>query len=226
MKILVTGASGFIGGRFARFALEQGFDVRVSGRRADGVEHLVRRGAEFIPGDLTDGLLVRDITVSGSLWGSRLFRANGPLMNIHSLAGAIGMGLPMAIGTAIANPQRKVVGLVGDGGLSLNLGELATLAQEKANVTLLIMNDGGYGVMRGIQDKYFGGRQYFNELHTPDFTLLAQAIGLQAWSVDRSEDFTAVMTEALAMPGPSVVEVKMGQIGALKFAGPPQKTLY
>ncbi|MBA2051659.1 thiamine pyrophosphate-dependent enzyme, partial [Escherichia coli] len=82
-----------------------------------------------------DGILVRDITVSGSLWGSRLFRAHGPLMNIHSLAGAIGMGLPMAVGTAIANPQRKVVGLVGDGGLSLNLGELATLAQEKANVT-------------------------------------------------------------------------------------------
>lgn len=173
-----------------------------------------------------DGLLVRDITVSGSLWGSRLFRANGPLLNIHSLAGAIGMGLPMAIGTAIANPQRRVVGLVGDGGLSLNLGELATLAQEKANVTLLIMNDGGYGVMRGIQDKYFGGRQYYNALHTPDFTLLAQAIGLQAWSVERAEDFDAVMTEALAMPGPSVVEVRMGQIGALKFAGPPQKTLY
>jgi len=173
-----------------------------------------------------DGILVRDITVSGSLWGSRLFRANGPLMNVHSLAGAIGMGLPMAIGTAIANPQRKIVGLVGDGGLSLNLGELATLAQEKANVTLLIMNDGGYGVMRGIQDKYFGGRQYYNELHTPDFTLLAQAIGLQAWSVERAEDFTAVMTEALATPGPSVVEVRMGQIGALRFAGPPQKTLY
>jgi acetolactate synthase-1/2/3 large subunit len=173
-----------------------------------------------------DGILVRDITVSGSLWGSRLFRAHGPLMNIHSLAGAIGMGLPMAIGTAIANPQRKVVGLVGDGGLSLNLGELATLAQEKANVTLIVMNDGGYGVMRGIQDKYFGGRQYYNELHTPDFTLLAQAIGLQAWSVERAEDFTSVMTEALAMPGPSVVEVKMGQIGALRFAGPPQKTLY
>jgi len=63
MKILVTGASGFIGGRFARSALEQGFDVRVSGRRAEGVEHLVRRGAEFIPGELTDGLLVRDLCV-------------------------------------------------------------------------------------------------------------------------------------------------------------------
>lgn len=54
MKILVTGASGFIGGRFARFALEQGLSVRVNGRRAQGVEHLVRRGAEFIPGDLND----------------------------------------------------------------------------------------------------------------------------------------------------------------------------
>lgn len=54
MKILVTGASGFIGGRFARFALEQGFTVRVNGRRAEGVEHLVRRGAEFIQGDLSD----------------------------------------------------------------------------------------------------------------------------------------------------------------------------
>lgn len=59
MRILVTGASGFIGGRFARFALEQGFDVRVNGRRAEGVEHLVRRGAQFIPGDLADPELAR-----------------------------------------------------------------------------------------------------------------------------------------------------------------------
>ncbi|WP_435930651.1 thiamine pyrophosphate-binding protein [Dryocola sp. BD613] len=174
----------------------------------------------------SDGILVRDITVSGSLWGSRLFRANGPLANIHSLAGAIGMGLPMAIGTALANPQRKVIGLVGDGGLSLNLGELATLAQERANVTLLVMNDGGYGVMRGIQDKYFGGRQYYNELHTPDFTALAQAMGLQAWTITSADRFNSVMAEAIAMPGPSVVEVRMAGIGELKFAGPPQKTLY
>jgi nucleoside-diphosphate-sugar epimerase len=61
MKILVTGASGFIGGRFARFALEQGLSVRVNGRRAQSVEHLVRRGAEFIPGDLTDPELVREL---------------------------------------------------------------------------------------------------------------------------------------------------------------------
>lgn len=173
-----------------------------------------------------DGLLVRDITVSGSVWGSRLFRAISPLCNIHSLAGAIGMGLPMAIGTAIANPQRKVVGLVGDGGLALGLGELATMAQEQANITLLIMNDGGYGVMRGIQDKYFAGRQYYNELHTPAFTLVAEAMGLKAWKVDSAAQFNGVLAEAINYPGPSVVEVDMNSIGPLTFAGPPQKTLY
>ncbi|SEQ58836.1 NAD dependent epimerase/dehydratase family protein [Pseudomonas cuatrocienegasensis] len=59
MKILVTGASGFIGGRFARFALEQGLTVRINGRRAEAVEALVERGAEFIQGDLSDIECVR-----------------------------------------------------------------------------------------------------------------------------------------------------------------------
>ncbi|MGS6170243.1 thiamine pyrophosphate-dependent enzyme, partial [Enterobacter hormaechei] len=57
------------------------------------------------------------------------------IMNRQSRGGGFGGGGGRARPTAIANPQRKVVGLVGDGGVSLNLGELATLAQEKANVT-------------------------------------------------------------------------------------------
>ncbi|HCT7987941.1 TPA: hypothetical protein OT855_004887, partial [Serratia liquefaciens] len=105
-------------------------------------------------------------------------------------------------------------------------GELATMAQEQANITLLIMNDGGYGVMRGIQDKYFAGRQYYNELHTPAFTQVAEAMGLKAWKVDSAAQFNGVLAEAINYPGPSVVEVDMNSIGPLTFAGPPQKTLY
>jgi 2-alkyl-3-oxoalkanoate reductase len=59
MKILVTGASGFIGGRFAQVALQQGFAVRVNGRRAEAVAHLCQQGAEFVQGDLSDPELVQ-----------------------------------------------------------------------------------------------------------------------------------------------------------------------
>lgn len=62
-----------------------------------------------------------------------------------------------------------MVALVGDGGLMLGIGEIATMVQENLNMILLVMNDKGYGVMRGIQDNYFGGRQYYNELHTPSY---------------------------------------------------------
>ncbi|WP_263142447.1 NAD-dependent epimerase/dehydratase family protein [Pseudomonas sp. RIT-PI-AD] len=59
MKILVTGASGFIGGRFARFALEQGFGVRINGRRVDAARELRAAGAEYLPGDLGDPAFAR-----------------------------------------------------------------------------------------------------------------------------------------------------------------------
>ncbi len=173
-----------------------------------------------------DGIFVRDITVSGSTWGSRLLPIERSLTNIHSLAGAIGLGLAHGIGCAVAQPERKVVTLVGDGGLALGLGELATMAQERLDMTLIVMNDGGYGVMRGIQEKYFEGRQYYNELHTPDFQQLADAMAIRRWKVSHGDDFAAVLAEAVGHPGPALVEVDMPSVGELKFSGPPQKKLY
>lgn len=173
-----------------------------------------------------DGIFVRDITMSGSTWGSRLFPVQAPNQNIHSLAGAIGLGLATAIGASIANPDKKVIGLVGDGGLMLGIGEIATMAQENTNMVLMIMNDGGYGVMRGIQKNYFGGRQYFNELHTPDYKVLGEAMGVKSWKVGSADEFKTVIQEAVAFQGPSVIELDMHSIGPLNFAGPPQKKLY
>ncbi len=88
------------------------------------------------------------------------------------------------------------------------------------------MNDGGYGVMRGIQNHYFGGRQYFNQLHTPDFRALGQSIGLASWQVSDLAGFEQAIAQACALKGPALIEVKMQGIGPLNFAGPPQKKLY
>lgn len=173
-----------------------------------------------------DGILVRDITMSGSTWGSRLFPVNQPLQNIHSLAGAIGLGLSHGIGTAIANPDKKTVALVGDGGLMLGVGEIATAIQENANMILLVMNDGGYGVMRGIQKEYFDGRQYYNELHTPSFVALGEAMGCKSYRADSLEEFDIKINKAMNQEGMCLVEVNMTAIGPLNFAGPPQKKLY
>ncbi|WP_130802221.1 thiamine pyrophosphate-binding protein [Acinetobacter ihumii] len=173
-----------------------------------------------------DGIFVRDITMSGSTWGSRLFPVQAPNRNIHSLAGAIGLGLAHAIGSSIANPDKKVVGLVGDGGLMLGIGEIATMAQENTDMVLMIMNDGGYGVMRGIQNNYFGGRQYFNELHTPDYQKLGESMGVKSWKVGSADEFKIAIQEAIGFNGPAVIELDMHAIGPLNFAGPPQKKLY
>ncbi len=170
-----------------------------------------------------DSVWVRDVTVSNSTWGNRCMRLTGPRDGVHALGGGIGMGAAMAIGASIAAGGRKVITLSGDGGLQLNLGELATAAQEKADLVLLVMNDRGYGVIRNIQDARFGGRKNYVDLHTPDFGTLCKAIGLRHLRLDDASRSAAVLRAALAEPGPVFVEVDMTAIGpySTSFAGPP-----
>ena len=166
---------------------------------------------------------VRDITLSNSIWGNRAVPLTGSRQGVHSLGGAIGQGLPMAVGAALAEPGRRTVALVGDGGFALNLGELATAAQEKAPVTILLMNDGGYGVIRNIQDARYGGRRCYADLLTPDFAALCASMGVRHLGAASVEAFRLALPKALDGGGPAVLEVDMAGIGpfARPFAGPP-----
>jgi len=165
----------------------------------------------------------RDITLSNSIWGNRAVPLTGSRQGVHSLGGAIGQGLPMAVGAALAEPGRRTVALVGDGGFALNLGELATAAQEQAPVTILLMNDGGYGVIRNIQDARYGGRRHYADLLTPDFAALCASMGVRHLKAAGVEAFRQALPEALDGDGPAVLEVDMAGIGpfARPFAGPP-----
>jgi acetolactate synthase-1/2/3 large subunit len=170
-----------------------------------------------------DFVWVRDVTVSNSTWGNRSLRLFGPRDGVHALGGGIGQGVQMAIGAALAAGNRKTLCLVGDGGLQVNIGELATLVQEKADVAVLLMNDRGYGVIRNIQDAHYGGRRCYSDLHTPDFGALAGALGLPHYRVRDIESAGGVLREALARHGPVLIEFDMTAIGpfATTFAGPP-----
>jgi acetolactate synthase-1/2/3 large subunit len=191
----------------------------------DGLGPYERLVAELQRAAGRDFVWVRDVTVSNSTWGNRSLRISGPRDGVHALGGGIGQGVQMAIGAALAAGSRKTLCLVGDGGLQVNIGELATMVQEKANVVVLLMNDRGYGVIRNIQDAHYGGRRYYADLHTPDFPQLAQSIALPLHRVRDLGQIGSTLRDALAQPGPAVIEIDMTAVGpfAQKFSGPPVK---
>jgi acetolactate synthase-1/2/3 large subunit len=176
-------------------------------------------GAWMPPG----ALWVRDVTVSNSSWGNRYLPLRGPRDGVHAVGGGIGQGLPMAIGAALAAGNRKTVALAGDGGLQLSFGEFATLVQEDADVLLIVMNDGGYGVIRNIQDDKFGGRHYLANLHTPNFQTFAASIDLPSARVGDAASFREALASLGDRRGPALLEVDMVAFGpyAAAFAGPP-----
>lgn len=176
---------------------------------------------------------VRDVTVSNSTWGNRYLRIFDPLAGVHALGGGIGQGLAMgigaAIGAAVTKSGKKTFTLAGDGGFILNLGELATAVQEKADMVIVLMNDRGYGVIKNIQDVQYGGRRHYVDLHTPDYAELSHSLQLRHARVSNLADveggLNAALRSALSEPGPFLLEIDMLSIGSFKtaFAGPPVK---
>jgi len=170
---------------------------------------------------------VRDVTLSNSTWGNRALRLFAANAGVHATGGGIGMGLPMtigaAVGAAVTQSGRKTLGLAGDGGFILNLGELATLVQEQCNALIVLMNDQRYGVIRNIQDASYGGRRCYVDLHTPDYALLCASIGLPHARVRDLQTLPALLAQAWSRPGPFLLEIDMCAIGGFKtdFAGPP-----
>lgn len=168
---------------------------------------------------------VRDVTISNSTWGNRLLKIFAPRAGVHALGGGIGQGVQMAIGAALANSAAKTVCLVGDGGLMVNVGELATAVQENANVMIVLMNDKCYGVIRNIQDAQYGGRRYYVDLHQPEFAQFCSSLGLTHYRLSSLDEADDIIARSLEKAGPVLIEVDMLAVGefASTFAGPPVK---
>jgi acetolactate synthase I/II/III large subunit len=184
---------------------------------------------------------VRDITLSNTMWGNRSLVLRTPRAGVHALGGGIGQGLQMGIGAALAASiyqenrpvagiksatiATKTIALCGDGGFMLNLGELACAAQERANLLVLLMNDGGYGVIKNIQDADYGQRRCYVDLHTPAFETLCTSMQVCYFKSDGPANIEAQLALALAQQGPCVLEIDMHAWGPFeeKFAGPPRQ---
>jgi acetolactate synthase-1/2/3 large subunit len=212
-------------------ALDESFADEVARARASAEQGLCARlrpyriVADILRDRVSSGRhpFVRDVTVANSTFGNRYVEIAAPNLGIHAAGGGIGQGVAMAIGAALSAPSRKTVALLGDGGTVVNLGELLTAVQEKAEVVFVLMNDLGYGVIRNIQDAQYRGRRSYADLHTPDFAMLAASFGLPHAKVTAVDAFEAAFDRALAARGPFLLEIDMTAIGpyAEPFGGPP-----
>jgi acetolactate synthase-1/2/3 large subunit len=118
--------------------------------------------------------------------------------------GTLGCAFPQSLGAALAGGA-PVLSVSGDGGFLFACGELATVAQERLPVTTVIVDDGGYGMLRYDQRRS-GAATYGVDLHTPDFAALAQSFGVRAETVDGLEvAFAAALGRQLSDPEPSVL---------------------
>ena len=218
-----------------RFTPDKGFTRDIQGAR-EGAEAGMRKALgpynEVVDAVLDavprDFVWVRDITLSNTIWGNRLPPLDGPRDGVHALGGGIGQGLPMGIGAALGVQAegRKTLILAGDGGFAVTLGELATAKQENADIAILLMNDGGYGVIKNIADAHYGGRRAYVDILGPDWGVLCDSLGIPHWRVDTAGDISGVLKSAFEVDGPALIEVDMSSIGefAQAFAGPPVKT--
>jgi acetolactate synthase-1/2/3 large subunit len=122
--------------------------------------------------------------------------------------GTMGFGLPTAIGAALANPARPVVCFSGDGSLQMNIQELATAAETGVNVTVILADNGGLGLVQQQQDLFYGRRIFASDYrHRVDFLKIAEGFGVRALDLEASRDPLADLERALRREGPCLVRV-------------------
>jgi acetolactate synthase-1/2/3 large subunit len=145
-----------------------------------------------------------DMTILGYwAWSAWDARVSGAMQSAQG-AGGLGYGFPAALGASVAlEGSRPVLAVSGDGGAMYSISELATARQLGLNVTWLIVDDGGYGILREYMTGAFGAA-YATELARPDFVALAEAFGVPARRTT-PESLQSDLAAALAEPGPNVV---------------------
>jgi len=165
-------------------------------------------------------VVVKDSTISAYTWGNRLMPVMRPRTSIMPNSFAIGLGLPHALGAAVGSQALPVVLLVGDGGLLISAAELATVASEGLAIVVVVFVDGGYGILRNIQESQYGSREarIGVDLGRPDFCRLAEAFGIRAERVRSVDSYATAVRGALDERAPCLVEVDLDAIGPMKVS--------
>ena len=156
---------------------------------------------------LDDDAIVSADSGTIATWAARYIDMRGDMQ--FSLSGSLATmanGLPYSIGAAVAFPKRQVVCIVGDGGFTMLMGEVATLVKYGLNVKVVIIKNNVLGEIKWEQIALEGNPQYGVELQPIDFEAYAKACGAAGFTIERPKDAESVLKEALSHRGPAVIQ--------------------
>ena len=156
---------------------------------------------------LDDDAIVSADSGTIATWTARYVEMRGTMQ--FSLSGSLATmanGLPYSIGAAVAYPDRQVVCVVGDGGLTMLMGEIATLVKYKLRVTVIVIKNNVLGQIKWEQMILEGNPEYGVELEPIDFAMVAKACGVRGFTIERPEDAESVLRQALSHDGPTLVQ--------------------
>ncbi|HWI26430.1 MAG TPA: thiamine pyrophosphate-dependent enzyme, partial [Stellaceae bacterium] len=140
-------------------------------------------------------------------WLSRYFPFRASQRLLGPISGAMGFGVPAAVAAAL-RLKRRVICLVGDGGMLMTGNELAVAVQHRLPLLIIVSSNGSYGTIRLHQEKTFPGRRIATDLANPNFARLAEAFGATGIRVERTAEIEGALDRALAEPGPALLDVR------------------
>jgi acetolactate synthase I/II/III large subunit len=156
-------------------------------------------------------LVVTDVG-QHQMWEAQYYHHDEPRSLITSGGlGTMGFALPAAIGAKFARPEAEVWVVAGDGGFQMTMPELATIAQEKLNLNIAIINNGYLGMVRQWQEFFYERRYAATPLYSPDYVKIAEAYGLAATAVTRRPEVIPAVQTARAHAGTSIIEFRVEQ---------------
>lgn len=156
---------------------------------------------------LNDDAIVSSDSGTIATWSARYIEMRGSMK--FSLSGSLATmanGLPYSIGAAVAYPDRQVVCIVGDGGLTMLMGEIATLVKYNLPVKVIVIKNNVLGEIKWEQMVLDGNPQFGVELQPIDFAGYAKCCGAAGYTIEEPGQAESVLREALAHPGPAVIQ--------------------
>ncbi len=146
------------------------------------------------------------------MWEAQYYKHEEPRSLVTSGGlGTMGFALPAAIGAKIACPEKEVWAVAGDGGFQMTSPELATIAQEKLDINIAIVNNGYLGMIRQWQEAFYEKNYQSSPILSPDFVKLADAYGIRAAAVRTRREVLDAVSAARAHKGPFLINFLVEQ---------------